>query len=96
MPIRAYPGFPSVLTLDGAAFATRSLQEVVAVSVALMVIAVVFVIAALAFEVGTCEEIAGLSSVNLISLSSLTLPEYNNNDHSLTILPSFNNIIIFC
>ena len=55
-----------------------------------LVVTLVFVVAALAFEVETSEEInspggllgvARMSSVNLISLSSLTLPEYNNNDH---------------
>ena len=49
-----------------------------------------FVVAALALEVETCEEInspggslgvARMSPVKLISLFSLTLPEYNSNDH---------------
>lgn len=92
-PITALPGLPSVqvLTLVEVEFTTRCfLQELVVVSVALMVVAVVSVVVALAFEVGTCEEInspggllgvARMSSLNLFSLSSLTLPEYNNNDH---------------
>ena len=87
LPIRAYPCFPSVLTLDGVAFATRCLQEVVAVSVALMVVVVVFVVAALAFKVETCEEInspgglLGVTRISSVNLISLTLPEYNSNDH---------------
>ena len=51
----------------------------------------VFAVAALALEVETCEleinspggllGVARMSSIKLISLSSLTLPEYNSNDH---------------
>jgi len=71
-------------------FVTQCLQVVVVVSVALMVVEMVFVVAALALEVKTCEEINSpggllgvvrMSSVKLISLFSLTLPEYNSNDH---------------